>query len=64
MTHCVIRWIKAKSGSWETVRDQIDPEELNWNESFGHTKNNGKENADDFTNVGRTVEGRLSKRFE
>ena len=42
---------------WETriltIGNQVDPQELDWDKSFWDTESGGKEDANDFTNVGR-----------
>lgn len=48
-----IGWVEGESGGWETVGDEVDPEELDWNESFWDTESGGQEDADDLTDVGR-----------
>lgn len=47
----VIRWVEAQSGRWQTVRNKVDPEELDRNKSFRHAEENSQEDADDFTNI-------------
>jgi hypothetical protein len=47
-----IRWVEGESGGWETIGDQVDPEELDWDEGFWDAEGGGKEDADDFTDVG------------
>ncbi len=44
--------IEAESGGGKTIRDEIDPEELNGNEGFRHAEKDGKEDGDDFSDVG------------
>jgi hypothetical protein len=41
----LIGGVKAKSGGWETISDEVDPEELNRNKGLRSTENNSKENA-------------------
>ena len=36
-----------------TIGNQVDPQELDWDKSFWDTESGGKEDANDFTNVGR-----------
>ena len=43
--------VKTESGSGETVCNQVDPEELDGNESFRHAQEDGQEDTDDFTDV-------------
>ena len=47
----VIGRVETESGSRETVCNQVDPEELDGNESFRHAQEDGQEDTDDFTDV-------------
>ena len=47
----VIGRVETESGSGETVCNQVDPEELDGNESFRHAQEDGQEDTDDFTDV-------------
>uniref|UniRef100_A0A2M3YY06 Uncharacterized protein n=1 Tax=Anopheles braziliensis TaxID=58242 RepID=A0A2M3YY06_9DIPT len=48
-----IRWVEAKGSSWQTVSDQVDPQQLNWDQSFRQTQSGSQEDGHDLTNVGR-----------
>lgn len=37
--------VETESGSGKTIRDEVDPEELNGDESFGHAKEDCEEDA-------------------
>ena len=36
-----------------TISDQVNPQELDGDECLWHTQGGGKEDADDFANIGR-----------
>lgn len=38
-----VRRIEAKSSGWKTVSDQVDPQKLNGDQSFGKTKGGSQE---------------------
>jgi len=48
-----IRRVETKSGSWRSISDQVDPEELNGVEAFRDSKHGSEEDREDFTYVGR-----------
>lgn len=51
-THdAVVRGIEAESGRGKTVSDEVDPEQLDGDERFGHAQKHGQEYADDLANV-------------
>lgn len=41
-----IRGVKAQSRGWQTVSDQVDPQELHGNESLGQAKSSSQENTE------------------
>jgi hypothetical protein len=45
--------VERESGSGETIGDEIDPEELNRDQSLRHTHSGSQEDRDDFSDVGR-----------
>ncbi|RUS26263.1 hypothetical protein BC938DRAFT_471005 [Jimgerdemannia flammicorona] len=48
----VIGGVKSEGGGRQAVRDEVDPEELYGDEGFGHAEDDGKEDGDNFANVG------------
>ena len=48
-----IWWIEGEGGGWKTVGVQVDPEKLDWDQSFWDAKGGSQEDADDLTDVGR-----------
>lgn len=44
--------IEAESGGRQTVRNEIDPQELDRNQSLRHAQKDCKEDTDDFSDVG------------
>lgn len=40
-----VRGVEAKSGSWQTVGDQINPEQLHWDQSLGQTECSSQEDT-------------------
>ena len=43
-----IRGIESKGSGGQTICDQVDPQELHGNQSLGHTKGGGQEDADNL----------------
>lgn len=48
-----VRGVEAKSSSWETVSDQVDPQKLYRNKRLRETQSSSQEDGDDLTNVWR-----------
>ena len=44
---------RPKSCGWQSISNQVDPEQLDGNQSLGHSKCRSQKDADDFTDVGR-----------
>lgn len=43
-----IRRVEAQGSGWQTISDQIDPQELDGDQSFGQTKSSSQEDADNL----------------
>merc|ERR1719402_1786529 len=53
LLHDVEIWgVEGEGGGGETVSDQVNPQELHGDQSFGKAESGGEEDADDFANVG------------
>jgi len=52
-----IWWVEAERRGWQAVRHQVDPEQLNRDESFRHSQGGSQEYAD---HLRRTVSARAS----
>lgn len=48
-----VRGIESEGRSGQTVSDQVDPQQLDGDQSLGKTKSGSQENGHDFTNVRR-----------
>merc|ERR1712131_411355 len=44
--------VEAQGGGGETISNQVDPQELDGDQSLGQTQGSGKEDTDDLANVG------------
>ena len=49
----VVGRVEAERGRWQTVRDQVDPKQLNGDERLGHAEEHRQEDADDLADVRR-----------
>merc|ERR1719206_302091 len=53
LVHDVKVWrVEGEGSGWETVSDEVHPQELDRDQSFWETKGSCKEDADNLTNVG------------
>jgi hypothetical protein len=43
-----IRGVETQSSSWQTISDQVDPQKLDGDQSFGQAKGSSQENTDDL----------------
>ena len=43
-----IRRIETQSSSWETISNQVDPQKLDWDQSFRQSKGGSQENTDNL----------------
>ena len=48
----MVRWIEGECCCWETISDEVDPEKLDWNESFWHADGCCEEDRDNFADIG------------
>lgn len=40
-----VRWVKSKGSCWETISDQVDPQQLDRDQSLGNSKGSSQENT-------------------
>jgi len=45
--------VKSKRCCWETISDQVDPQELDWDQGLRQAQRSCQEDGDNFSNIGR-----------
>jgi len=38
--------VEAEGSRWQAIRDQVDPEKLDWDQSFGDSESGSQEDAE------------------